>query len=89
MDSVVAGYTDHLEDIVYQLGQLSRPREDKDQISFDLLAGDGLATIVQIHDAHVRARKETNSSVEALSAMKADYDNELLSLQNKRCEIWG
>eukprot|EP00892_Ulva_mutabilis_P010949 jgi/Ulvmu1/8226/UM041_0035.1 len=86
MESVLARYTEHLEKVLCQLGQLPYPGDRDGDLNYDLLVGDGLAAIVQMHDAHVHARKDTHSSVDELLAMKADYDNELLSLQNKRVE---
>lgn len=80
----VIKHANRLEDIVQNIGQSSCHDSKGSRENFEILVGDGLATLVQLHEAHVRARKNTSCSLEELAAMKATYEEGLLSLQNKR-----
>lgn len=84
MDSALTQRTHRLEETVHGIGHASCQELDFDSTKFDGLVEAGLAAVVQLHEGHVQVRKDTSGSVEELAAMKAQYENGLLSLQNKR-----
>lgn len=83
MDPSVLKHSKTLEDIICKIGKgVHQTAQGSHEFSKSVF--EGLATIVQLHDAHVRAKKDTSCRVEELAAMKAKYEDGLLSLQNKR-----
>lgn len=87
MDSALTQHTHRLEETAHGIGRASSQGTDAEINEIDGLVGAGLLAIVQLHEGHVQVRKDTSGSVEELAAMKAQYENGLLSLQNKRYTI--